>query len=380
VPPGDWIISDENVLCEDNDSLLINGDLIINGSANVEFRNCTIFLKGSLFLKDVSVLTLNQSEFIFDISSGTSTPSFYNFTSENNTKLLLYKSLMKNNLSDGIAFDISGKFDMNYSTLTTNITLHIFGEDNHSLSNSFIKNLIIKIFPASSTNLPNKWVEISNITFGEENNCMNGQYFETEVNTTIINSNFYCKFRVGSYGSVEIHNSTFLNVTELLLNSKIDTYNTNFTTIYITDNTTYNSVSLSNITLELVRNNLNTGVEAFIYGEVDMPTTIDWSVAASSEPLTRYYPIYLHDQFNRPLANWHVNITNNLDGSTVSSGITDENGFVELNITFNASNYGPGNFTLNWNGSADISLYNDTPIYYITETVNDYPPHWSGPA
>jgi uncharacterized membrane protein YgcG len=56
--------------------------------------------------------------------------------------------------------------------------------------------------------------------------------------------------------------------------------------------------------------------------------------------------------------------------------LTDSSGRVELNITFNSSNYGPGNFSLNWNGTADINLANATPIIII-ESIPDLPPYWS---
>ena len=85
---GDWVISEQNVTCANNNSISVMGNLIINGSSIVVFHNSTLFVGGSIFIKGNSKLTLNLTKLSMNISSGLTYPEFFNFTSYPNTTIV----------------------------------------------------------------------------------------------------------------------------------------------------------------------------------------------------------------------------------------------------------------------------------------------------
>lgn len=359
---GDWIISDKEIIC--NDDLIIYGNLIINGSSNVTFNNASILIADSVFLNDTARLILNRSILNLNV---TDTSYTVNVSTEANTSLILVNSTIKNNQNGYFVIDIKGYFDfLNNSQIFGDIKIWIYSDRNHTFFNSSFKNREVTIFPPA-----NKYIHIKNITFTPL--CDPTTKFIIEANATIENSIFGCQFITNQYANVLIKNSVFNNVSYYKKHSYVEIYNSSLFDLQIQEKIAVNFVERSNIMNEVI---FSFGYEdnPKIYGNVDMPNKFTWK--PGSNTTTRYYPIYIIDQFNRPLQGKKVNITRNTDGALISKGITNADGLVILNITFNKSNYCYKNFTLNWNGSTDISLYNDTPIIII-ENVPDNPPVWS---
>jgi len=354
---GDWVISDKNVVCQNRD-ISVSGNLIINGASNVTFQNVSLFIADSIFLNHTSTLVLNSTTLTMNIS----TIDVVNFTSTQNTNLTLINSTIRNNGSTEWTMDVLGSSYVLLSIFDNKTNYNINGSGSHQLESSIFYNKIY-IHPGASN------IKINNITVSYPSASCTSNFFETEANATINNSRFGC-FVVNENAVVTLENSAVDNAI-LQMNSTMKARNVeiknlelsgyaeaNFETSNITDNLTLAAKGLVN--------------RPKIYGNLTMPNSFDW--LPGNILLVRYYPIYLKDQFNRPLSGWHVNITRG--NALISEGLTDSSGRVELNITFNSSNYGPRNFSLNWNGTADINLANATPIVII-ENIPNLPPYWS---
>ncbi|MEM1535204.1 MAG: Ig-like domain-containing protein [Candidatus Pacearchaeota archaeon] len=362
---GDWIISDTNVICE-NREINIDGNLIINGTSEATFNNVTLFIANSLFLEDNAKLVLNGSELSLNISDPN--PLEFNISTGVNTNLTFFYSSIKNNASGNYKINISGYFNLINSNTSNQTELEFFGDKEVYLINSIISSRAVR-FDAARTGK----VVADNIIFNSP--CQSStETFDVEQNGSLIISNsiFYCTLETNEYANLTIENSNFNNISYFKMQSYAEIRNSNFDSLDLTSIPILNFTTLSNITNKVVLSSvIPGGDEPRLYGNITMPPTITWN--PGSDRLIRYYPIYLRDQFGRPLRGWHVNITRNSDGALISNGTTDANGRVELNITFNASNYAAGNFTLAWNGTADINLLNNTPII-ITEILPDNAP------
>ncbi|MEM2714000.1 MAG: Ig-like domain-containing protein [Candidatus Pacearchaeota archaeon] len=361
---GDWIISDTNVICE-NREINIDGNLIINGTSNVTFNTVTLFVANSLFLEDNAKLVLNKSEFSLNISDPN--PLGFNISTGINTNLTFFYSSIKNNASGNYKINISGYFNLINSNTSNQTELEFFGDKEVYLINSTISSRAVR-FDSSRTGK----VVADNIIFNSP--CqLSIDTFDVEQSAlfTINNSLFNCSLTLNENASLIIENSQFNNASIFKMQSYAEIKNSSFKNMVILGNSTLNFTISSTIFEQLYRAHFTSNENPKIYGNVSMPLIAGWEI--DSDPLARYYPIYLRDQFGRPLRGWHVNITRNSDGALISNGTTDANGRVELNITFNASNYAAGNFTLAWNGTADINLLNNTPII-ITEILPDNAP------
>ncbi|MEM4318472.1 MAG: hypothetical protein QW244_02295 [Candidatus Pacearchaeota archaeon] len=365
---GDWIISDINVVCE-NRNINITGNLIVNGSGNLILNNVTLFVANSVFLQNNAKFLLNESTLSLNVND--LSPTEYNISSDGETNLTLYNSLIKNFNVGKYKINISGYFNLINSSTSNQTEIDFYGNKAIYLINSRISSRQLR-FDISRT----AGVFANNITF--DSPCQtSSDIFNIEQSSLFIinNSIFECSLSVNEYANVVIENSNFDNLSIFKMYSYAQIKNSTFDTLDLSSLIVLNFTTTSNITNKIILSSaIPNGDEPKLYGNLSMPQIITWM--PGSDRLIRYYPIYLRDQFGRPLQGWHVNITRNSDNALISEGYTDADGRVELNITFNGTNYASGNFTLSWNGSTDINLLNNTPII-IVENISDNPPYWS---
>ena len=353
---GDWIIANMDVVCKDRE-INVDGSLIINGTSNVKFENVTLFINNGLFLNDSAKLILNSTTLTMNVTTDYSA----NITTTAGTNFTLINSRIKNNNDVEFAINLFGDSYVYGSIIENTVRYNANANSKHFFENSFFHKKVY-LYPGSNE------IKIKNITFGSI--PCETSFFITEADVDITNSTFNCDFSTNENAKAMIQNSIF-NQASFRMYSIANVKNSTFKNVTLSSYAIFNSTA-TNITNKVVFSPKGLTDNPKIYGNLSMPNEFEW--LPGNVLVTRYYPIYLKDQFGRPLVGWYVNIKDK-NNNLISEDFTDESGRVELNITFNAANYGQGNFSLNWNGTADINLANSTPIIII-ENVPDMPPYW----
>jgi len=196
----------------------------------------------------------------------------------------------------------------------------------------------------------------------------------------INNSNFTnsCSGRATSQTHVE--NTVFSGTWITLETAKLYAKNSNFTGTY----TSFRGTSDSNFTTPYSRiTNIEVDGEGslgehvpIIRGYIDLTTLYDWT---NNAQCNRYFPIYTQTVGGNPDPT--KNVTIKKDSVYITSGITNANGYVNLNVTFNETNYNQNysfyvedvfrsNFTfMNDTSPNGIILRESIIIYNITDCV-----------
>jgi len=168
-------------------------------------------------------------------------------------------------------------------------------------------------FTGSSTNI------LTNATFGSS---ARAYFTQTSVNT-ITNSTF------GYY--IYFYNTILATITNSTLKGTQ-------TRVYDTANLTFNKPYSTITRLYPYSTNENPIISGYL-----IPNIYKWDTGNN---LHRFFPIYVYTEGTEdPVESANVSI-DDINSETVNSGITDADGFVDLEIIFNATNYGAGNFNI----------------------------------
>ena len=248
---------------------------------------------------------------------------------------------------------------------------------NFTAKNSMIKSEVIgqdfNLYIYGHSNLYNITLNSSQLDIrGNKTHYINKStfndyvYFRERPIINLFNSNFTSRIRIYDTSTMIILSSTFYDYVYFYENSTNTIQNSQFTNIiYVYQFSILNFTQpKSNITNEIRFYNTPQ-----LYGYVDMPPI---GLVGAGATLSRYYPVHIVYTSNttKGIPNKQVNITDYL-GNLVWNGTTNASGWVIANLTFNSTNYGPGNFTISVNPSDNISLLTDTPMTFdVSDSTN----------
>ena len=306
-------------------------DWVINGSTSLTCIDEYIMLnKTSIVIQDNSSLTLQNVTLVLIVGAN-------NITVNENARFTAENSQIKSEITGGQDFNlyIYGYSTINKTTLNSS-QLNIGGNKTSTIKDSNLYDFV---------------------------------YLKENTTVNMLDSNFTSIVRFYANSTGTISSSLFKNSTYFYESSKGVIQDSDFESIvYVYQSSILNfTLPASNISGDIYISNAPT-----IYGFVYMPSSVTLS---STAVVSRYYPIYVNYTGTPARASGKlVNITNS-SGALVTSGYTDADGLVNLNLTLNSSNYGAGNFTVHVNSSQDISLYTSTPINL--QAADTSAPAWS---
>lgn len=299
----------------------------------------------------------------------------YQLTVSNGGTLNINES-SKFNSSHTYFLDVYGNFSANNSNLDVNAYPRFVG---NSITN--IQNLTSDawlIFYKNSTFLVDSSTINSHFyAYDNASGSVNGSTVATfyifgkavvSINYTNVTGIFWSGQVTGFYGNsiTTIRNSTF-NLTSISGNGSVTVTNSTFTslTMHQDGGITFGS-PYSTIKTLIFYKSINpeySHINTFS-GYVDIPSTISsWD---SGQLVNRYFPIYLKDSSNNPIAYKNVSIYNS--STLLTSGITDSLGYINLNITFSSA-------TLSRNYTVNVTFPNKVYSFGNITFLNDTSPN-----
>ncbi len=378
-PPteGDWNIYNQNVTCF-NRNISLNGNLYISGSSILTFNNTNLLIlpwDGEFVVNDSTQVNIYNSNITSSIDPYDHNDYYTNFkgTSSNyiensfidfllleentNTNISILSSynigyggnasgyLFNSTISRSTELRVNPIIDFINSSLN-NLTIEIYGDTSIIFNNIYQENNIIDSF--SSTN--------QKIKFNFSNSYVNKLCIRTssDNNISIILSNvsiYSAEF--GGYNSMyTIINSTIEDTLWVLTQAYSDVQNSNILNLDSYGDSIINFTKLTNLTRFY---SFKAG-HPIIAGNVNIISNIIPSLVNAN--VTRLYPLYLYNSSSSNLYNSSVSIINS---NTIIWNSTLSGGYVEINLTFNSTNY---------NNTYNITLPNDKIIGVISLLTN----------
>jgi len=314
-------------------------DWMLTESENIMCNNTLLYFQNQSLILNNTNLTIENANFVLINSSG------YNLTILENASLAIQNSIIRSEVF-GTPFNIYAYGRLNLQNVTLNESqLHLFGNRSYYIQNSkFYEEVYLQ---AKSIN----YIERSMF-----NNTLN----IIENSTNIINnSNISSLIDIRDSTNTKIINSTISGQFKLFVNP-VGSLQVNFTDIQ------------SNITSDIY-SGIAPNSNVIIAGLIDTPDIVTNFIGE----LTRYFPIYVYyNDGTTPVPNQLVNITD-LNGNLIYNGTTNSDGFMDMPLLLNSTNYADGNFTIQTNPSSNASLLTDTPIIF---SISESPPSDSTPT
>jgi len=411
-----------------NQNITVNCDLTIESSGEIDFDNVNLFMNQSLNYEydfivqyggtintyNTTFQEYNESGFNthYDIS-GT---SIFNKTSFDVDSYLRCHGLSQNTLKNTTTYYYT-RFDGNSNTTIINSTFltyaTVFADDvittivgnetnmdigrfyqntNTTITNGTITTLALyadtdctvfidNLEPSASVT---NHITATGCSYDVELNAVsvtNTQFAGEANGIAYINNSIFNGVSSGRATSqTHVENTVFSDTWITLETAKLYAKNSNFTGAY----TSFRGTSDSNFTTPYSRiTNIEVDGEGslgehvpIIRGYIDLTTLYGWSTNASTN---RYFPIYVQTVGGNPDPT--KNVTIKKDSVYITSGITDVDGYVNLNVTFNETNYNQNysfyvedvfrsNFTfMNDTSPNGIILRESIIIYNITDCV-----------